>query len=65
MNKQIPIIPQPPYSPDLTPCDLQLFPRLEIGLRCHHFACVEENQQHANAGFIAIPKENFQRCFHQ
>ena len=28
-EKDIPVVPQPPYSPDLIPCDLFLFPRLK------------------------------------
>jgi len=28
-EKDIPVVPQPPYSPDLSPCDFFLFPRLK------------------------------------
>jgi len=31
-KKGIPVFPQPPYSPDLSPCDLFLFPKLKF----HH-----------------------------
>jgi transposase len=27
------IVPRPPYSPDLTPCDFALFPKLKIELK--------------------------------
>ena len=37
VEKNIPVVPQPPYSPDLSPCDFFLFPRLKNHLKGHHF----------------------------
>ena len=31
-KKGIPVVPQPPYSPDLSPCDFFLFPKLKFHL---------------------------------
>jgi hypothetical protein len=31
----------PPHSPDFTPCDFALFPRLKIKLKGHHFDTIE------------------------
>ncbi|GFY25599.1 uncharacterized protein TNCV_2487191 [Trichonephila clavipes] len=36
-SKNIPVAPQPPYSPDLSPCDGFLFPKLKNHLKGHHF----------------------------
>jgi hypothetical protein len=34
----IPVVTQPPYSPDLAPSDFWLFPTLKIGLKGTRFA---------------------------
>ena len=31
-KKNIPLLPHPPYSPDLAPCDFYLFPKLKLKL---------------------------------
>jgi hypothetical protein len=33
----IPVVPHPPYSPDLAPCDFFLFPRLKSTLKGNNF----------------------------
>jgi histone-lysine N-methyltransferase SETMAR len=40
----IPMVPQPPYSPDLAPCDFFLFPRLKSTLKGKRFQDVAEIQ---------------------
>ena len=40
-------LPQPPYSPDLTPPDFFLFPRLKSSLKGHHFGTVKDVLQSA------------------
>ena len=37
----IPVVPQLPYSPDLSPCDFFLFQRLKFRLKGRHFGTVE------------------------
>ena len=44
-SKGIPVVPQPPYSPDLSPCDFFLFPKLKNVLRGHHFGTLENIQK--------------------
>ena len=44
LAKNIPILPHPPYSPDLAPCDFYLFPKLKLKLKGHHFGTVENIQ---------------------
>jgi len=36
-KKSIPVLPHPPYSPGLAPCDFYLFPKLKLKLKGHHF----------------------------
>ena len=40
-KKGIPVVPQPPYSPDLSPCDFFLFQKLKFHLKGRHFGTVE------------------------
>ncbi|GFW13847.1 histone-lysine N-methyltransferase SETMAR [Trichonephila clavipes] len=37
-QNKVEILPRPPYSPDLTPCDFWLFPQLKKPLRSKRFA---------------------------
>ena len=57
------IVPQPPYSPDLTPCDFWLFPKLKRPLRGHHFDTIEEIQAESKKASKAIPEIEFNKCF--
>jgi len=38
------LIPHPPYSPDLTPCDFLLFPKIKLKLKGCHFDTTKETQ---------------------
>jgi len=40
-NKNITVLKHPPYSPDLTPCDFYLFPKIKLVLKETHFVSVE------------------------
>jgi hypothetical protein len=44
-KKGIPVVPQPPYSPDLSPCDFVLFLKLKFHLKRHHFGTVDNIQK--------------------
>lgn len=57
------ILPQPPYSPDLAPCDFWLFAKLKIPLRGHRFDRIEEIEAETKKALKAIPKEDFSKCF--
>jgi len=43
-EKSIHVFPQLPYSPDLSPCDLFLFPRLKNHLKERHFNTLDNIQ---------------------
>ena len=64
-EKSIPVITQPPYSPDLAPSDFWLFPNLKMGLKGPRFATMEDIEWNATAELREIPKDVFRRCFQQ
>jgi len=64
-EKSIPVITQPPYSPDLAPGDFWLFPTLKMGLKGARFATMEDIKSNATAELRKIPKEDFRRCSQQ
>ena len=43
-KKNIPVLPHPPYSPDLALCDFYLFPKLKSKLKGHHFGTMENKK---------------------
>ena len=55
-QKSIPIIAQPPHSPDLAPSDFRLFATLKIGLKGTRFATMEDIKSNATAELQNIPK---------
>nr|APL98288.1 putative DD34D transposase [Bactrocera tryoni] len=56
-------IDQPPYSPDLAPCDFFLFPKLKLPLRGTRFQSIEEIKQNSLKELKAIPKSAYEKCF--
>jgi histone-lysine N-methyltransferase SETMAR len=56
-EKNIPVITQPPYSPDLAPSDFWLFPTLKMGLKGTRFATMEDIKSNVTAELRKIPKE--------
>jgi hypothetical protein len=59
-KKGIPVVPQHPYSPDMSTCDFFLFPKLKVYLKGRHFGMVE-NKKSCNQ-----PTESdFQRCYEE
>lgn len=54
---------QPPYSPDVAPCDFWLFPRLKMPLIGHRFDDKETVGTNTTNALKAISKNEFQDCF--
>jgi hypothetical protein len=54
---------QPPYSPDLAPCNFWLFPKLKLPLKGKRFQTVDEIKEKVTWQLIAILKEDFADCF--
>jgi hypothetical protein len=59
----IPVITQPPQSPDLPPSDLWIFPTLKMDLKEIFPTILEDMKSKATAELRKIPKETFCRFF--
>ena len=57
------MVPQPPYSPDLSPCDFFLFPKLKFHLKGSHFGTVDNIQMIMTDQLRALSHEDFQHCY--
>ena len=53
----------PPYSPDLSPPEYFLFPKLKIKLKGLHFLDVAEVQEVVNDELKKVQKEEFSTAF--
>ena len=59
------VIPHPPYSPDLAPCDFFLFSTMKKSLKGNRFATVQEVKTDSQEALNNIKFQHFQRCFTQ
>ncbi|PNF23921.1 hypothetical protein B7P43_G12846 [Cryptotermes secundus] len=57
------VVPHPPYSPDLAPCDFFLFPKMKINLKGRGFDTVEEIQAEMQTVLNTLTKKDFQDAF--
>ncbi|PNF31118.1 hypothetical protein B7P43_G15696 [Cryptotermes secundus] len=57
------VVPHPPYSPDLAPCDFFLFPKMKIKLKGQRSDTVEEIQVETQTVLNILTKKNFQDAF--
>jgi hypothetical protein len=62
-EKSIPVVPQPPYSPDLSTCDFFLFFRLKNHLKGRHLGTLDNIQNSVTDKLKGIPAEAFQHCY--
>jgi hypothetical protein len=58
----IPVVPHPPYLPDLVPCDFFIFPRLKGTLKGKRIQDVAEIQLNMTRQLQAISKQAYQTC---
>ena len=54
---------QPPYSPDIAPCDFWMFQKLKMALKGKRFEDIDTIQSNATCELKAIPKSAFEDCF--
>ncbi|GFU25911.1 protein GVQW3 [Trichonephila clavipes] len=54
-----------PYSPDLSPCDFFLFPKLKNHLKGHHFGTLENIQTTLTDQLKAILISEFHQCYEE
>jgi len=64
-KKGISLVPQPPYSPDLRPCDFFLFPKLKFHLKGRQFGTVDNIQKVVTDQLRALAHEDFQHCYRE
>jgi hypothetical protein len=57
------VIPHPPYSPDMTPCDFYLFPKMKVNLKGRRFDTTEEVQAESQRVLDTLTEKNFQKAF--
>ena len=62
-NERVELLPHPPYSPDLAPCDFFLFPRIKKELKGRRFDKVEHLARAVQAVVEGIPKEDYENSF--
>ena len=62
-QKQVCVLHHLPYSPDLSPCDYFLFPKLKLPLKGRLFEDVQDIQAAVTSSLHAIPQEDVQRSF--
>ena len=60
--QNITVIPHPPHSPYLTPCDFFLFPNLKLRLKGRRFDTTEETHAESQEVIDTLTFENFQGC---
>jgi hypothetical protein len=57
------VIPHPPYSPDLAPCDFFLFPKMKLKLKGRRFDTIEEIQAELQRVLDSLMEKGFQEAF--
>ncbi|UYV72461.1 hypothetical protein LAZ67_9003248 [Cordylochernes scorpioides] len=57
------MMPQPPYSPDLAPCDFLLFPKLKRPMKGRRYATLDEIKKASKEELKKILKNDFLECF--
>jgi hypothetical protein len=57
------IVPHPPYSPELAPCDFALFPKLKMKLNGRRFETVSDIQRESQAVLDSIKANDFHGAF--
>jgi len=61
----IPVVQQPPYSPDMAPCDFWLFPQLKTVMKVKRFEDTDTIKKNATSTLNTIPKDSFKKCSQQ
>jgi transposase len=62
-SKQITETEHPPYSPDLAPSDIFLFPKIKEILKGRHFDKIDEIRSNMTTALKVNPKNQFQIIF--
>jgi len=62
-KNKIAVIPHPPYSPYLAPCDFFLFPKMKLKLKGCWFDTIEEIQAESYSVLDTLTEKDFQEAF--
>jgi len=65
VKKNIPVLPHPPYSPDLALCYFYLFSKLKSKLKGHHFGAMENIQKIETDELHTLTENDFRYCYDQ
>jgi len=57
------VIPHPPYSPHLTPCNFFLFPKMKLKLKGQRFNGIQEIRIESQDVMKTLKRNDFQQCF--
>jgi hypothetical protein len=57
------VIPHPPYSPDLAPCDIFLFTKTKLKLKGRRFDIIQEIQAQSQRVRDTLTEKDFQETF--
>jgi hypothetical protein len=57
------VIPHPPYSPDLAPCEFFLFPKMKLKLKGSGFDTTEEIQAESQRVLDTLTEKDFHEAF--
>jgi histone-lysine N-methyltransferase SETMAR len=57
------IVPHPPYSLDLVPCDFALFPKSKMKPKGQHFEAVSDIQRELQVVLDSITENDFHGAF--
>jgi len=64
-ENKVTVLPHPPYSPDLAPCDFFLFPKIKKELGGKKFDKVENLARSIQSIADNIPKEEYYKSFQE
>jgi len=62
-KKGIPVVPLPPYMPDLSLCDFFFFQKIPIPIKRWNFGSVDNIQMIMTEQLRALSHEDFQHCY--
>ena len=57
------MIQHPQYSPDLSPCDFWLFPKVKYRLRGKSFSSIDELKSEFEKKINSLTPNDFKKCF--
>jgi hypothetical protein len=57
------VIPHPPYSPELAPCDFFLFPKMKLKLKGRRFDTIEDIQAESQRMLDTLTEKDILEAF--